>query len=116
MLVVDDDPAIRRLMSFALTTDGYRVVEAADGRSAIDTIEREDVDVVLLDLMMPVMDGWAVLWTLHDMPGHPPVIVMSGRPEHELGEPPLGATRYLHKPFPPEAALSLVEEALAGPS
>jgi CheY-like chemotaxis protein len=92
---------------------GYRVIEAAEGEAALDAIREGGVDVVLLDLMMPVMDGWAVLWTLHDAPMHPPVIVMSARPENDDQDPPLGAVDYLRKPFPMDRAVQSVHKALA---
>jgi CheY-like chemotaxis protein len=114
VLVVDDEPDVRRLMSMTLSAAGHRVIEAAEGRSALEAVASDDVDVILLDLMMPVMDGWAVLWTLHDRPVHPPVIVMSARPEISHRHPPLGAVRYLHKPFPLEDVVSSIEEVLAG--
>jgi two-component system KDP operon response regulator KdpE len=113
VLVVDDDPDIRTLMSITLRAAGHRVIEAAEGRSALEVIASEEVDVILLDLMMPVMDGWAVLWRLHDRPVHPPVIVMSALPEKKHEHPPLGAVRYLHKPFPLDDAISSIQEALA---
>ena len=113
VLVVDDDRSLRTLVSMTLSTDGHRVIEAADGESALEVLASDAVEVVLLDLMMPVMDGWAVLWTLHDLPVHPPVIVMSGLPEGEDEHPPLGAVRYLHKPFPIEEVISSIEEALS---
>ena len=114
VLVVDDEPDIRKLMSIALGAAGHRVLEAAEGRSALKALDSDQVDVILLDLMMPVMDGWAMLWTLHDRPAHPPVIVMSAKPENSHQHPPLGAVRYLHKPFPLEDAVSSIEEVLAG--
>ena len=112
VLVVDDDRSIRGLVSRTLSLDGHRVIEAAEGNAALEALASEAVDVVLLDLMMPVMDGWAVLWTLHDLPVHPPVIVMSGLPEEQDEHPPLGALRYLHKPFPVEEVVLSIEEAL----
>ena len=115
MLLVDDEADIRIVLSTALTAAGHRVLEAGDGSAALDTIRSGGVDVVLLDLMLPVMDGWAVLWTLHDMPTHPPVIVVSAlspQPDHD---PPLGAVSYLQKPFLPEELVRTIQEALASP-
>lgn len=112
VLVVDDESDIRTLISIMLKADGYEVIEAAEGNAALDLITSEEVDVVLLDLMMPLMDGWAVLWKLHDLERHPPVIVMSARDEYWSKNPPLGAVRYLHKPFPLEDAVTSVREVL----
>src|SRR5918912_3194653 len=58
VLVVDDDPDILQTLGLCLTTEGYRVLTAANGREALDVLERERPSVILLDLMMPVMDGW----------------------------------------------------------
>ncbi|HET6795036.1 MAG TPA: response regulator [Acidimicrobiales bacterium] len=113
VLIVDDEPDIRSLIAIQLSIAGHHVIEAAEGRSAIDLINAGGIDVVLLDLVMPKMDGWAVLWTLHDLPMHPPVIVMSGRPEYDFDHPPLGAARYLHKPFQTDEAVASVTELLA---
>jgi putative addiction module component (TIGR02574 family) len=61
VLVVDDDPNIRRMMVAALKRDGYTFAEAANGREALDSMRADKPDVVVLDLMMPVMSGWDVL-------------------------------------------------------
>ena len=113
VLIVDDEADIRLLLATLFATAGYQVVEAAEGEEALAAIEGGGVDVILLDLMMPVMDGWAVLWSLHDTPIHPPVIVMSARAEYKDQKPPLGAVEYLHKPFPLQDAVDSVERALA---
>ena len=114
VLVVDDEPDIRLLIATMLKAQGHEVLEAAEGEAALAAMASAAIDVVLLDLMMPLMDGWAVLWTLHDRPTHPPVIVMSARPEYKNERPPLGAIRYLQKPFPISEAIASIEEILAG--
>ena len=113
VLVVDDEPDIRLLISTMLKAQGHLVLEAAEGEAALAAMAAASVDVVLLDLMMPMMDGWAVLWTLHDRPVHPPVIVMSARPEYSNERPPLGAMGYLQKPFTGTQALSSITEVLS---
>ena len=113
VLIVDDEDDIRLLLSTMFAAAGHQVVEAGEGEEALAAIEQGGVDVVLLDLMMPVMDGWAVLWTLHDTPIHPPVIVMSARAEYKDQKPPLGAVEYLHKPFPLQEAVESVERILS---
>ena len=112
VLVGDDESDIRLLLGTVWSAAGLEVLEAEDGEAALAALRDEGVDVVLLDLMMPVMDGWAVLWTLHDTPGHPPVIVMSARPPDVKEGPPLGAIEYLHKPFPLEEAVEAVNRSL----
>ena len=58
MLVIDDDPDILQTLGLCLSSEGYRVLMAANGKEALDILEREQPNVILLDLMMPVMDGW----------------------------------------------------------
>jgi DNA-binding response OmpR family regulator len=58
VLVVDDDPSIRQVIVYVLRDEGYQVDEAADGRAALEAIRRRPPDVILIDLMMPGMDGW----------------------------------------------------------
>jgi len=114
VLVVDDEPDIRLLIATMLKAQGHEVLEAAEGEAALSAMASAPIDVVLLDLMMPMMDGWAVLWTLHDRPVHPPVIVMSARPEYRNEQPPLGARGYLQKPFTTAQALSSIHAVLSG--
>src|SRR5256885_16617023 len=58
VLVIDDDPDILQTLGLCLSSEGYRVLMAANGKEALDILERERPSVILLDLMMPVMDGW----------------------------------------------------------
>lgn len=91
-LIVDDDEPIRSMLATIIRHHGFDVDTAADGGAAIESIERDGFDVVLLDLMMPKVDGYAVLRHMHDhepaMLGH--TIIASAVPERELrtvGEP-----------------------------
>ena len=74
ILVVDDDDAIRLVLRIELVAEGHEVVEAGDGREALARLDEWHPDVVLLDLMMPVMDGWEVLHALEAMTDRPPVL------------------------------------------
>lgn len=87
VLIVEDSADIRRLFAIGLNHRGYEVKLAANGAEALDRIETEKPDVILLDLMMPIMDGWEVLERLNPEGGRPciPVVVISGQappPEH----------------------------------
>jgi CheY-like chemotaxis protein len=79
VLVVDDDPGIRRMVSLVLAGEGYDVRTAEDGRQALDLLASWHPAVILLDLMMPVMDGWTFLVAQQADPvlAPIPVIVMS---------------------------------------
>lgn len=116
VLVVDDEADIRTLVCTSLRAGGFEAVEAAEGESALDLLDHDGIDVVILDLMMPKLDGWAVLWRLHDRDNHPPVIVMSARDDYWAEHLPMGAVGYLHKPFPLEQAVTSVRAVLAAAS
>src|SRR6185503_17200868 len=85
ILIVDDDAPIRAFVKQALAGEGYDVREAADGAAALAAVEREAVDLVLLDLWMPVMDGWQFAeayrqldeQSLPDKRGRPPLVVFT---------------------------------------
>src|SRR5438045_1034134 len=104
ILVVDDDPAILELMTFALEREGIAIVGAADGREAIEALEQRPAAgqfcLVLLDLMMPQVDGIRVLRYLQHHPGPtPPVVVVSAYPALLQDALDAGARGVLGKPF-----------------
>ena len=109
VLVVDDDPAIRDFLSMALEGDGYSVKTARDGREALDKIRREPPDVILLDLVMPTMDGWRFLETQRTSSAecHLPILAMSAMGGRYMARE-LGATDFLAKPFDLDALLGKV--------
>jgi PAS domain S-box-containing protein len=101
ILVVDDDVAFRRELMEALSAEGYSVVEASDGRQALNYVRTHGApSLVLLDLMMPIMDGWEFVATTRSDPALAsiPVVVMSGLEKAEINTSLLGATGYLRKP------------------
>jgi CheY-like chemotaxis protein len=101
VLVVDDDAAIRRLEATILKREGYAVFEAGDGADAIDALSRGDLDLLLLDLRMPMADGWTVMERVAAMHRPPRVVIVTAwadaTPEHL--RPFVDAT--LSKPFQP---------------
>jgi two-component system, OmpR family, response regulator MprA len=108
ILVVDDDPGILRLSAMALSIAGYRVTSAADGMQALEAIERSRPDVVVLDLMMPVMDGRATFEAMENGGCRPPVLILSAFDSDKAREE-LGAEGSLSKPFDPDELISRVE-------
>ena len=103
VLIADDDPNILRALSFLMQREGHIVRTAADGRQALDAIEQEKPDLVLLDLMMPRANGYEVCRALRSNPGHADVrIIMltaKGRDADEQAGLALGADAYITKPF-----------------
>jgi two-component system, chemotaxis family, chemotaxis protein CheY len=114
ILVVDDDDAIRGLVSEVLRDDGYDVREATNGVEALDQLCQERPDLIVLDLMMPVMDGWAFVEECHRKPwcGDVPILVTSA--SHDLPRTAERLSRFgvrtcLAKPFDVDGLLALVE-------
>ena len=113
ILVADDEPDIRSVLALYLEDAGYEVVEAADGGAALEALQSQQIDLCLLDIMMPVLDGYHVLKQLRET-SDVPVIVISAKgqdPEKILGLN-LGADDYLVKPFNPLEAVARVGATL----
>ena len=103
VLIADDDAPILRLVRTKLQADGYGVITATNGQEAVDLFERERPDIVVLDLMMPVMDGYDAMQQIRQS-GNVPVVILTARsaaPEKIRGLD-LGADDYVTKPFNPE--------------
>ena len=114
VLIVDDEPDVLLLLRIELEAEGYETLLAADGETALRRIFEERPDVVLLDVMMPVVDGWGVLQRLAEHPSDVRVIVLSAKASegdiaHALE---LGAQEYVTKPFEPAALLATVAHVL----
>ena len=101
VLIVEDDPDVLLILRQNLEASGLDTSLAADGVTALRRIERERPDIVLLDLMLPVLDGWAVLSELGNRAGVPPVIVCSAKqgPRDVARAQQLGAPEFVSKPF-----------------
>jgi CheY-like chemotaxis protein len=114
ILVIDDEPDVLLLLRMVLEDEGHDTLLAADGESALERLEGGAVDLVLLDVCMPVMDGWQVLETIQGRSTPPPVVIISGRslPGDLDRAAELGALDYVAKPFDPAELLARVEAAL----
>lgn len=118
VLIVDDDPAVREWLGSVLSLEGYRVMTAYDGPSALEMCESHRPDVILLDVMMPKMSGLEVLDVLHDpesaYDGSVPVILLSalGSDQDHWEGYRRGAAFYLPKPLEPTALVSVVEQVI----
>ena len=117
ILVVDDDPAIRRLLTDVLEIDGYDVSVAVDGLAAVEAVQVSSPDFVILDVMMPGLDGFGVLSVIRAQPGEPvPVLMLTAAAESEANARAWagGVDYYLAKPFTAGAVLDLIDGVLAG--
>jgi signal transduction histidine kinase len=116
VLVVEDEPINRQIIARGVERLGYEVLTAADGREALDVLEREAVDIVLLDLVMPELDGFAVLDALSCDPAlsHLPVLVISAVEERDsiARAIEMGAIDCLPKPLDPVLLKVRVDTAL----
>lgn len=101
VLVVDDEPSLLRMLRAALEVEGYEVLLASDGLTGLQRIGEDQPKVVLLDVMMPLADGWTVLERLNGMADRPRVICLTAKdsPRDELRGWRLGADDYVTKPF-----------------
>jgi two-component system nitrogen regulation response regulator NtrX len=115
VLIVDDEPNIRRMVGALLAAEGHEVIDAGSGAQGVARAEEDDPDVVLLDLMMPgEMDGMAALQRLKERHADLPVIMMSGRAglSDAVTATKLGAINFLEKPLTPESVLFAIGSAL----
>lgn len=109
ILIADDEAEIRLLLRLYLEKDGYRVIEADNGEDAIRLCEKEDVDMVLLDIMMPKMDGYQVMKRLRAQSNIPIIVISAkGNDEEKILGLDLGADDYITKPFNPLEAMARI--------
>ena len=110
MLVVDDDPRTREFVRVNLEMEGYSVREASGAEEALAAIEDTAPELVLLDVVMPGVDGWQMLQRMQERHGSIPVIMFSGKiGENAAGDAKQrGASGFLGKPFDPQ---QLIERA-----
>ncbi|WP_127077657.1 response regulator transcription factor [Rhodomicrobium lacus] len=101
VLVVEDEPQIRRLLRTSLGANGFAIIEATNGKAALETLARERPEVILLDLGLPDMDGLAIIGTLRSSGDKTPIVVLSSRGEEatKVEALDLGADDYVTKPF-----------------
>ncbi|HDP16406.1 MAG TPA: response regulator [Candidatus Omnitrophica bacterium] len=116
ILLVDDEEDIVHLVEFRLKAAGYEVISALDGQSGLDKARKENPDLIILDLMLPKIDGYKVCRMLKfdEKYKHIPVIMFTARAQDNDkktgGE--VGADAYVIKPFEPQALLGKIKELL----
>jgi CheY-like chemotaxis protein len=117
VLVVDDEPDVLLLCRVNLEFEGYTVIEAAHGEEAMDKLRTERPDIVLLDVMMPRMDGWQVLSAIKadDDLKDIPVVMLTAKvqDQDQIRGWSEGAADYITKPFSPLALSQVLQDVLA---
>jgi CheY-like chemotaxis protein len=117
VLITDDDEDLRLLCEMYLEMGGFRVSQAGNGREALDAARRDRPDLILLDLMMPVMDGWECLAALKADPAlrDIPVFIITGKNQHADQQRAfeMGAQAFIPKPFQGTALVTRVREQIA---
>jgi len=119
ILIVDDEPGIRKLVKSTLKSNAYQILQAEDGQKAVDIARQENPDLILMDIMMPGdIDGLEATRILkHETEtSGSPIIILSAKGEEEDLSKGLhaGADEYFTKPFSPLALVKKVEEVLGG--
>jgi two-component system, OmpR family, response regulator ResD len=115
VMIVDDEPTIVEVVGRYLQRAGYETLEAADGLEALDLAERLRPDLIVLDIMLPGIDGTEVMRRLHEGPGRAvPVILLTARGEESdrLAGLRRGADDYVVKPFSPEELVARIDAVL----
>lgn len=109
ILVVDDDPSILATVSEILKFEGYPVATASNGAEALEQIERQPPSLVLLDMRMPVLDGWGVARRLSEQGRRLPIVVMTAAQDARRWAEEIGAAGYVAKPFDLSDLLDAIE-------
>ena len=110
ILVIDDDPAILATVAEILQDEGYRVRMAGNGMEGLVALEQQLPALVLLDMRMPVLDGWGFVRTLHEHGLQVPFVVMTAAQDARRWAQEVGATGFLAKPFDLMELLAIVEQ------
>ena len=118
LLLVDDEPELAKALAVRFTASGFVCETAANGQEALGRIQRSRPDALVVDLLMPVMDGYELCRRLKadQATADIPVIVLTAVPEHVMAQrlERLGTVRVLHKPFDSNELLSAVRSVLSG--
>ncbi|MFK5708735.1 response regulator transcription factor [Lysinibacillus boronitolerans] len=114
LLVVDDDAHIRELVKVFLQNEGLEVIEAIDGVDALSKLDTEKVDMVVMDIMMPNMDGWALCEEIRSFNTDLPILILTAKGEtsQKIKGFHLGTDDYLVKPFEPAELIVRVKSIL----
>lgn len=114
LLVVDDEESVRSLICRILRDTGYDVESAIDGKDALEKVAARRPDLIVLDLMMPELDGWGVVDALRKQGGAPPVLMLTARSDYDTFARAVreGVTAFISKPFRLQELLSATRKIL----
>jgi CheY-like chemotaxis protein len=113
-LIVDDDPDIREVIADVLVDEGWDVETAADGKEALQRVQAQPPDLILLDYQMPRWDGPRFVAAYHQLPApHAPIVLITAAVSAPQRAAEVGADAYLGKPFEVEALVTMVERYAA---
>jgi CheY-like chemotaxis protein len=113
ILLVDDDESIRQVVSILLVDEGYVIGSVGNGQAALDLLDTFEPDLIVLDLRMPVMDGWEFVRRYRARAGpHAPIIAFVAALHAEQEQTEIGAVGLLAKPFDLDELLEVVDRAL----
>jgi len=113
ILIVEDEKILREILKDYFLNDGYEVVEAADGKAGLELFQQQEVNLIILDIMLPEMDGWSVCRRIRKM-SDVPIIMLTARVDEDdtlLGFE-LGADDYVTKPYSPAVLLARAKRLL----
>lgn len=113
ILIVEDEPILREIMKDYLLEEGYGVLEAADGKEALSLFQEHEADLIILDIMLPELDGWSVCRRIRKT-SNVPIIILTARSDEDdtlLGFE-LGADDYVVKPYSPPILLARAKRLL----
>lgn len=113
ILIVEDEPILREIMKDYLLEEGYEVLEAGDGKNALALFQEHEVDLIILDIMLPELDGWSVCKRIRKI-SNVPIIMLTARSDEDdtlLGFE-LGADDYITKPYSPPILLARAKRLL----
>jgi CheY-like chemotaxis protein len=115
IILADDDPEILAALSAALRTEEYEVITANNGREACESFMKHQVDLVLLDLRMPVRDGWAAFERLTTTNPLVPIIIITARPDQYPLAVAAGVAAFMEKPLDLPLLMRAIDELLMEP-
>lgn len=114
ILVVDDEPGIRATVQAMLEIEGYVVSQAANGADALAALERQRPDLILLDMRMPVLDGWGFATELRRRGHRVPVVVMTAARDAARWASEIAASAFVSKPFRYDDLIGAIDRATDG--